>query len=145
MKEQKRPRWQLAIIDLKKKRGALLKPEEVVQEARDPRSPLHPKFEWRDGKAAQKYRLWQARQLIEQVDVEIVSSGTVTQTVPAFVSLEVDRKKGGGYRSTVEVLSNRQLRAHRLKQAIAELDRWCTQYRDLNELSGVIKARERLA
>ena len=38
--------------------------EDVVAAARDPLSPLHSKFQWDDSKAAHRYRLWQARQII---------------------------------------------------------------------------------
>lgn len=38
--------------------------EHVLDAARDPSSPLHPKFEWDDTVAAEAHRLEQARQLI---------------------------------------------------------------------------------
>jgi hypothetical protein len=41
-----------------------LKPSAVVDAARAKDSPLHKCFEWRDGKAADEYRLIQARKLI---------------------------------------------------------------------------------
>ncbi|HUD75319.1 MAG TPA: hypothetical protein VMQ76_09630, partial [Terracidiphilus sp.] len=46
------------------KNGGLLLPEKVVEAARPVSSPLHSWFEWNDNKAAENYRIWQARQLI---------------------------------------------------------------------------------
>ena len=40
-----------------------LTPENIVVAASKKRSPLHDYFEWDNGKAGQKYRLWQARYL----------------------------------------------------------------------------------
>lgn len=43
--------------------------ERVVDDARPEDAPLHPAFEWNDGKAAEEYRLYQARTLIRAVHV----------------------------------------------------------------------------
>lgn len=46
-----------------------LTPKIVVDEARDPNHPLHNRFEWDDGVAAEKYREDQARGLIRLLRV----------------------------------------------------------------------------
>lgn len=48
-----------------------LDPQDVVDDARDESSPLHPFFEWDDNQAAAAYRLGQARQLIRRVKIEV--------------------------------------------------------------------------
>lgn len=48
--------------------GGQLKPEDVVREAKSPRSILHGIFVWDDSRAAHKYRLWQAREFIANVE-----------------------------------------------------------------------------
>jgi hypothetical protein len=53
---------------IRKEHGGI-KPEVVIDEARDETSPLHPVFTWDDSKAAHEYRLWQARALIRAVCV----------------------------------------------------------------------------
>ena len=50
-------------------------PEILVEEARKRRSPLHPIFEWDDTKAAYNYRLQQARTLLNNIQVTIISDG----------------------------------------------------------------------
>lgn len=61
-----------------------LPPDQVVESARHPLSPLHDYFEWDDAKAGDAYRLQQARALIRSVRIE-VRSGTSTVVAPLFV------------------------------------------------------------
>jgi hypothetical protein len=46
-------------------RGATL--EEIIEEARDPASPLHRRFTWDKAKAAEECRLTEARDLLEGI------------------------------------------------------------------------------
>jgi len=48
-------------------------PEILVNEAKKRKSPLHPIFEWDDTKAAENYRLQQARILLNNIQVTIVT------------------------------------------------------------------------
>lgn len=48
---------------------SLLTPPLVVDEARDPESPLHGYFEWDDGRGGEAYRTIQARHLIQSVTI----------------------------------------------------------------------------
>jgi len=121
--------------------GGLLRPAEVVRAARDPRSPLHPHFEWDDSAAAQKYRLWQARQLIRVVvePIELPRSGK--SPVRVWVSLAEDRKAdGGGYRTTEAILSRSELRQQLLEDALKELEVFERKYAHLQELAEVHRA-----
>lgn len=65
--------------------GGVLTPDAVVENARDPESPLHDKFEWDDTKAAHAHRIYQARKLIASVKVIVRESDRVL-VVPRFVS-----------------------------------------------------------
>lgn len=49
--------------------GGRLKASAVVEAARDPRSVLHPHFQWDDSLAAEAHRLNQARRLIASVTI----------------------------------------------------------------------------
>ena len=104
----------------------VLKPESVVEHASNPESALHGQFTWDDDKAAQEYRLWQARKLI---NVCVTVLPNLNKEFRAFVSLGSDRKqKGGGYRWTVDVFSDKDMREELLTQALAELRRIRRQY-----------------
>lgn len=71
--------------------GALT-PENVVAEAKKKSSILHKFFEWNDDKAAEQYRLQQARNLINNIQVTVVAHGK-SRDVGAF---EVVSITGGG-------------------------------------------------
>lgn len=75
----------------------------IVAAARSPASPLHPRFEWRDKVAAEKYREAQAGELL-RVFVTFTETGQVDPS-RVFVSLTADRTEpGGGYRVIDEVV-----------------------------------------
>lgn len=121
--------------------GGILKPRSVVDAARDESSPLHSQFQWDDDKAADAYRLWQARQLISVVVAyEKIGNGESVE-VRVFTSLTTDRERDdGGYRVTTSVMSDEQLRRQMLADARADMVRFREKYRTLSELADVFKA-----
>lgn len=66
---------------LAQKNAGRLTPEAVVEDARNPRSPLHSFIDWDDKKAAHQWRLDQARALIRSVRVEIHTEAKTISTV----------------------------------------------------------------
>lgn len=131
------------LLRIAKRRNGLLKTHDVLQEAAKEESPLHPHFQWDDSVAAQEYRLWQARQLIT-IHVECIAGSDDEYQV--FVSLTPDRKlKGGGYRTMVSVLNDKQLRSQLLEDARADMLRFRQKYSQLKELEEVFDAMKRAA
>lgn len=118
--------------------GGLLNPADVVEAARPLKSPLHSRFEWNDSKAAQEYRVWQARQLIRVV-VEYIGAGNEQVMSKVFVSLTSDRGDGG-YRPMVSVLSDSSQRSQLLADAVDEMERFQQKYKELEELAQVFAA-----
>ncbi len=123
-----------------------LRPEQVVDAARPLTHLLHSKFEWDDGVAAEKHRLQQARQLIR---VTVITLPNDSREVKAYCSLSVDRAKGndgasGGYRSTIEVMSDRQLTSILLSDALNDLHSFKARYGRLNALANVFVEIDRL-
>ena len=108
----------------------------VLDDARNEDSPLHSYFEWDDSKAAERFRLNQARALIMHAKVCMVA-GEKKFNVRAFVSLGADRIDGGGYRPIGDVMSDAERRAELLRTALSELGNFKKRYETLGELSGV--------
>lgn len=109
----------------------LLYPGDVVDWAsKHPQSDLHSRFEWNNEKAGAAYRLWQARELIT---IHIRTE----QGEPEMVSLSIDRKQDGGYRSIKDVVDNVELRDVMLSDAMKELSRVRSKYGTLRKLAGV--------
>lgn len=123
---------------IRQQHKGLLKPRDVVEFAKDPQTALHNHFLWDNSKAAHQYRLWQARQII-RITVTIAPGTKIEDRV--FVSLMDDRKKtDGGYRTTIDVMSDAEQKTAMLTEALAELNVFRRKYARLTELSKVFAA-----
>lgn len=121
--------------------GGTLKPEDVVEFARDESTALHSVFTWDDTEAAAQYRLWQARQVIRVcVTVRDDVKGPPIRT---YVSLYDDRGDDG-YRLLTDVLSDDEMRDKLLLQALSELKTWQAKYRQLEKLAPIFAAAEKV-
>jgi len=125
--------------------GGLLRPEDVVKFARNERTALHREFEWDDAKASAEYRLEQARKVI-RVAVELLPSPHADQEpIRAYVSVASDRvQPGGGYRSITDVMTDDELRAELVNEALGEVKRWRRKYERLRELVPIFRAIDRV-
>ena len=122
---------------IRKQSGGVLQPADVIEYARDPDTALHGAFCWDDTEAAAQYRLWQARMVI-RVCVTIREE-VKGPPIRAYVSLQEDRGDVG-YRLLDDVMSDAEMRAKLLSQALAELNRWKMRYQQLKELAPVFEA-----
>lgn len=114
--------------------GGVLRPEAIVDYARDQTTELYHHFEWRDSEAAAAYRLVQARAII-RVQVTIVDSGEGETELRAYVSL----LPAQGYEETVDVLSTRQGRRKLLMKILDRMAALANSY-SLPELRPVVRA-----
>jgi hypothetical protein len=118
----------------------------VVDDARDVASPLHSEFEWDDPKAAELHREHQARQIIASVRVVVDDEGDAgdhPQLSIAYVSIHRSTPTGGScYTTTARAMSDRELRAMVVEDAMSGLAAWQTRYGHLAELAEIIEAIE---
>ena len=130
-----------ALEDITREHDNRLEPEDVVAEARKRNHPLHKHFTWDNDKAAESYRLDQARALIRSI--KIVAQEEINQEAGrAYHSIQ---DNGRSYRSAAEVHSSVTLQLSLYLAALRDLRAWEKRYRsiaDVCELVGV--ARERL-
>lgn len=103
-------------------------PEQVVREAKNPRSVLHHYFEWNQDKAAHEHRLAQARHLIRSVRyVEVITQVELTH-VPAYVHV-TSPERVSGYRPLDNVKQTREQALevfnNEIKRARVILERAC--------------------
>jgi hypothetical protein len=119
--------------------GGSLHPQNVVAEARNPRSVLHPHFEWNDAKAAEAFRVDQARALIRSI--RVIDEAADDRPRPAFLSIRAD--DGVGYRAFKDVLSSRDLRERLLAQAERDLESWTLRYRELKDIVSLVEPARR--
>lgn len=108
-------------------------PKDIVDDARNDNSPLHPFFEWSDSKAAEQYRLQQARGLIRSVVAIYVSDKNPAVRTRAYV--HIPEGETSHYRETGHAMALPQTRDVVLRKAWSELQAWRKRYRDLKEFS----------
>lgn len=131
-----------ALSVIKKKNGRLT-PHLVVDAARSPRNVLHKFFEWNDAKAAEIHRRYQARTLIQSVDV--IYGVKDRSQVSAFLSITSD-KQGPRYFTPQEVQASEQLRIILLKSGLRDLLAWEARYGEIKDIcSIVVSARKKLS
>lgn len=111
-------------------------PRAIVDDARNPESPLHENFEWDNTTAADSWREHTARNLIGSLVVVRVNETQVTGTVRAFVSVRASNKPGT-YTPIVAVMEDPELRKQLLEKARQELSQWRNRYADLSEFARV--------
>lgn len=78
------------------KLGQSITPIAVVDIARPTSAPLHPFFEWDNAVAAEKYRLFQARNVINHLQVVVVNSAGEKQKIKAYFSQEIEGEDEDG-------------------------------------------------
>lgn len=117
----------------------------VVEEARPESSPIHKYFTWDDTQAAEAYRRWQARMLIASVRV-IYDGAKEATSVRAFVNVISNdgEQNERGYIGIARVLSDKDLRAQMLDDAMSEINEWRERYNHLTELASIFDAIEKI-
>lgn len=120
--------------------GGILNPKVVVKAAANSTSPLHDYFDWDDTIAAQRWRIVQARNLINVVVEYLPADENRSRPVRVFYSLPKDRTPDGGYRTTVDIISDKARYLSLLEMAKAEMISFTKKYKHVSELEGVIAA-----
>jgi hypothetical protein len=84
-----------------------LTPDAIVADAQDEDSPLHECFEWDDSEAAHKFRLTQARGLLERMELAVTSKSHILLS-PYYVRDPAAGAREQGYVRTVSVKGDRE-------------------------------------
>lgn len=128
-------RYQEALQELAKKNGNELTPKNVVDAARSKESVLHKAFEWDDKVAGDKYRLMQARVLIN--NVRVVIEGEKKQ---AFFNarVEIKGKAVQKYFPVERVKDDESIRLAILKDLVREIRHLQDKYKSVSQLNGLI-------
>ena len=119
--------------------GGILKPEDLVLAARNTRNPLNRYFEWSNRKAADKFRISQARHLINHLCVEVIVKGKrVTRRDNISVLLTPDMKnKNRVYVDLKAVSENPNFKQQMIEYALKELEIWQQRYRECTDLKKI--------
>lgn len=122
------------VVELEKEYG-ICHPGLLVNDARSEESPLHPMFEWDDSIAAENYRIDQARGVLQAIRVQLTPGET---PVPAFVHVKINNEPG--YAGIVRAMSDEEMKAQVLADALRQLASLQLRYDTLSELQPVWEA-----
>ena len=125
--------------------GERLKAEDVLADAKDPKSPLHQYFEWDDAQAGEAWRLSQARMILNSIRVRTVGGGR--EFIPMYLNITEQDESGAktrSYVSAARVIEDRDLQDALLRSAQREMEAWISRFRAVEALCGVIKSAEKV-
>lgn len=131
------------IENLKKTLGKdTLTAKELLDASRDENAPLHSCFEWDDNIAAERYRAYQARHIINSIEVEIVYEKREPITIRAQVNISPPEKlrSEGVFVNVKQAMEVPNYRHLVLKRAMMELRCIQKKYAAYSELAGVFAA-----
>lgn len=134
----KRGQYKEALEALAAAKGEIITPYDVLDEARNKRSPLHSAFTWDDSEAGEKYRLMEARILLNGVRVEYMG-----EQRPAYFNANVmiGKQQTRGYFPVERVMTDVDIHQAVLADAVRDLEHAQEKYNQLAELKGVINKR----
>jgi hypothetical protein len=121
--------------------------ENLLDSARPENSVMHDCFEWNDTEAAEKYRLLEAKNVINQlVKVVVKKDSEQPREQRAYVNINPQRGFGikGDYISIERAMSEEETRKIVLKRALEELSAYKRKYQEFSELSKVFSAIDEL-
>lgn len=116
-----------------RERGGKITPPEIVDEAKSPLSPLHEQFEWDDSEAAEQWRFWQARMLVNSIEVRVVhreGPESEVRWVNSYQNVIVENGARHHAYVPTQVVQDRQDYMYAvMEKAQRELDNWRARYR----------------
>lgn len=128
---------------LAENKNGFLATADVVNDARDLHSPLHPNFEWDDLRAAERDRQQTARALVGSImAVRVVHEDGKPEpqeiSVRAFINVEVE---GQHYYSPISVVVRTlDLKKQYVKRLFGEIQAWRRKAADFDVFSAIVVA-----
>lgn len=113
---------------------------QILDKARDEKSELHKCFEWNDTKAAESWRMQQARRLVCNLVIKEERKSEQGPEVRLFFKTDANE----GYKPTVLIMQDKDEYQKLLQNALAELNAFQRKYRSLSELETVFTAIDEL-
>lgn len=132
------------LTEIKERDGAIT-PDAVVQEAKPKKSVLHGYFEWDDSKAANEFRLNQARHLTRNIIAVSYKEGEPAESYRAFTHISRAVTESPGYYSTIDTMRDDERRVYvlsKIRDLLQSTYRKLQEYRSYEELSEVLEAIE---
>jgi len=122
---------------MKRLKTEIVTPEQIVDDAKNPKRAYHEYFEWDDLTAAHEHRVQQAREMTRSiVQVRIINN----EEKPIRAFYNIVRGDNKGYGKQEYVFKHDDLRRQILDKAMKEVVGWRQRYNDYSELSKIHSA-----
>ena len=122
--------------------GGRITPEAVVEDARDPESPLHDLFLWDDTEAAHQYRLSQARGVIRSIKVDIRVDRRTVSTVKYVRDESANSHQG--YVAVAKLRTESELARATVQAELKQVRARLQRARDIADVLGLTEELEAL-
>lgn len=126
----------------------IVTPAAVVSIARPRNAPFHQCFEWDDSRAADKFRLDQARLIIRSVEVVHIMENGKQERQLGYVSIAENKPGSSAYMNTPDALKDERYSAKIIEDAKSQLLGWRRRYGHLTEMvkefASVVEAIDRM-
>ncbi len=131
-------------LDMLQDKHGVIEPRMVLTEAKKKSSPLHDYFEWDNTRAANKYRLHQARALVNHIEITIVYDDGKEGTVRRFHNISVveQGEKRQCYVNIKTVADNEDYIEQIVERAFREANAWRERYKHYEKLTPICRAIE---
>lgn len=108
------------IEDIKKRRKGLT-PQLLVLEASDKKSPLHKCFTWNNSKAAELYRIEEARYILRNIEIIVIKPKVKTVKYRAFIAPSDCGSQNTSYKTIGEICACEDLSTAYQEQLLSRL------------------------
>jgi hypothetical protein len=121
----------------------------VVDNARPKNAPLHGEFTWTNSEAAEKWRLEEARKIVQSIEV-VHNDSPPTRAYEAVTIIGSQTDEGDDvapqrvFRSVADIMADPAARDDLLTQAIRDALAWRKRYAALQELAQVFAALDQV-
>ena len=142
-KKKRKPRIPWAqyrdrVHELSKKLRREVTPRDVKKDAKDPRSVYHDFFEWDNRACGEKYRLWQATQLLGHLKIvyhdELGNEIKVREYVRLVHEAPATHELRAGYFPRQKAMTNSGLEQQCVEKSIVELESWMNRWRGFKRI-----------
>jgi len=134
------------IIEIEKKKG-IVKPEDLIEKAENKSSSIHHLFEWDNDEAGRQYRMSQARNIINHIEIEVRSAHSpdekvnlVIQPQRAFHNVVSGEERG--YVSTINIVRDEDLAKQVLQRLTRQLEGATNELRAFQDYKWVVTLLE---
>lgn len=131
------------ILNVEQSNG--LTAENLLEKAQDQNSELHDLFEWDNSTAGEKWRVYQARQIINEVKIVVKDKEIYAfENVNVKISKSDKKETSRQYKPILEVLSKTEYRKQIIHSALENIKYWKEKYQDYSELKPIFNSIDKV-